>query len=412
MIEEVPDVKQTSNFTLNTFKIRGFDIDPSVIIQLDIFESIVMPGITGCVVIKDWQGAKELGEIFAGDDVEISWSSPDTKPINIILKVFGSYGDQVQDDQTYKTTKLHFCSSWYIDAFTRQLSKPYINKSVSEIIDDLLKECGATNYVEPTSQRLERFVTPLWTPMHSIRHLMKFAMDTQGHGGYLLFTDIISDTVICTTINKLLAGDLGYNTSEITFNAVNQVYEGNTNKLTLESNFDTIRFANQGMGKTNLIGFDFDSNKIIATNESITQYKHEHLGNYFPMLKDFESDKYSSTKFMWKSINSAFQKRHSKELEELLVGHLRTRYSHLFSDVFKINLGAPGSTLRRAGQIVKLNFPSVDYKLDPTKKDMQFDGNYLIRDIRHVFMFGDYAQAITLCSDGYKQMKRTDLMEW
>ena len=150
-----------SKFEKKTFKIKGVEILPQAISEVNIYESILNPGIMGNMTIADWQGLDEVGQVFGGDDFEIVFKTEDDTELSLKYKIYSNVTSN-DPGRSFNTSGYSFCSEWMIDGLTRQISKHYKDKYIHEIIKDLLTECGAKiGFIEPTKQKLNHFTTPL-----------------------------------------------------------------------------------------------------------------------------------------------------------------------------------------------------------------------------------------------------------
>ena len=404
-------IANISNLVIDRLTIRGVDIDPSVVISIDLFEGLTNPGVTGTIVFKDWQGLREIGEVFAGDDFDFSWRIQGKPPIIGKYKIYADDGASVDENSTFHRSVFHFCSPWLIDGFTRQVSKPYKDKFIHEIVEDLLKEIGCDiGFIEPTQQKLNNFVTPLWTVPHSIKHLSSFAKNKEKKGGYVLFTDVKTGKVYWVTVDWLYKGTFGKTDHELIFRPQNLRYEGKVFKVDAEATFNLIRLLNQGAHWSEHYAFDYDHKKVFKTKENVKQYNHTHISQKFPIPTQYLTDKkYRSIRpsYKWPSTDAPVS--NPKDFEDLVDGELFSRYTMLFSDAFKINIWAEGESSRRAGFLAKIAYPTADQS--QTNENKHFTGNHMIRNIRHLFQDNSYMQAITLVSDGYKQHGR-DMVTW
>lgn len=399
---------QIVSLSVKTFKIKGIEILPQAIGEVVIYESIQNPGILGTLTIADWQGLDEVGEVFAGDDFEIVFSTEESEELSLKYKLYASEL-KVDPSQSFNTTTYRFCSTWLIDGLTRQISKHYKDKYIHEIIEDLLSECGAKiGTIEKTKQKLNHFTTPLWTTVHSISHLCSFAINDSSVGGYVLWTDLKTDKVNCTTVDYMYQGKLQKLEKPFTTISENERYENKITNLNFESNFDIIRFVNQGLSKTRYDGYFHDKNEVFSTKENITEIPHKHLSYKLPLNAEYLDKKYDSIHscMLYPSTDSLANKNQYTDLVE---GYMKYRYVNLFSDVFKINLLVNPTSIRRVGALCKLDYQSQDRP--KTKTDGQYTGDYVIRDIRHSINSGSYFQVLTIIGDGFKMSER-NLIKW
>ena len=399
---------------LTKISINNIDLLKEHVISIDIFESLSHPGITGRIELMDYQAINEYGNIIAGDDMVISFTvyGKENKAIETKFKIYANEGSRVLPGQMYNTVVYSFCSAWLIPGLSKKVSKNYKNKYIHEIVKDLLEECDANiGYIEPTKQKLENFVTPLWSPCHSIKHLLSVALNTSDLGGYLIWTDLRTDKVNVTTIDYLTKGNLG-KFKEFMLYPANQRYEGKINALSFESSFDVIRLLNAGI-KHQHISFDYDTGKHVVYEDDHEKLKNKHLAKKFPLPKSYLQDKhYTFPKFSAFYPQTDARIQDKSKLSDLLSGRASNEHIFLSCDTIKINIVAPGEPERRVGWLAEVNFPSQNINAGDTTGFKQLKGDYLIADIRHTFSFViEYTQAISLVADGYKEHSR-DLISW
>ena len=398
-----------SNLTFEGLKIKGIPVDLNAAHQIDIFENLLSPVITGTIEFKDWQGLMELGYVIAGDDLDIIWGSPEKVTITNKFKITAIEATAEYDSTTYNIYRLHFASPWAVKAFASQYTKAYKDKYIHEIIQDIVEACGATiEYIEPTKQKLEHYCLPLWTPARSIQTLLRMAMNEQKRGGYLLWTNLETGKVWCTTVEYMLKKSIGYY-EKFFMRSGNLRYEGRVHSITNEQTFDLIRFLNMGMGKTKKTAMYYDKDELFFTKENIKEYEHLHIGKKYPLPSEYLTDEWDT-----KSYSNVYPIKdapvsNNVEFEDLVNGTLFTDYTMFFSDVFKVNVLANGESSRRVGMMARVDYPSIN----EAKKDfnLQYQGDYLIRSIRHMLVSGEYMQAITLAGDGYFKHDGA-LVEW
>lgn len=411
--------KKLEILKLRKVTIREVEIELVTITNIEIYESLTQPGLVGYIDIQDYQALFELGNVFAGDIVEIIYSVDNDEQNELILKfsIFTNEGSRQLPLNTYDIARFGFCSPWLIEGTSRPLSKSYSEKFIHEIIEDLLKECGAEiGFIEPTKQKLETFVTPLWSAYHSIKYLLEFAINKESIGGYVCWTDMKTGKVFVTTIDYIIKGNIGTYTYPFTVYPSNYRYSGRVKDINVEASYDIIRMINNGMPTTRMYGFNFDKNEIVKTKNSIDQLTQTRLSKKFPIDKKYKENKYILPKFipLFPQTADSIGNDDSK-LMDMIEGREKCNYSYMSTDVFKINIESLGEINRRVGWLATLDYPSVganSNQNNDTVGNKQLSGTYLIREIKHVFsLHQDYTQYITLVSDGYKEYQR-DLITW
>lgn len=396
--------------------INDIEVVREHITQIQLFESITQPGITGYLDIMDYQAIVEKGNIFADDKVKIIFTVEGQSDLTLEYILYSNEGGKVIPNQQYNTARFGICSPWLIPALSKTFSKNYKDKFIHEIVQELLLECGASvGFIEPTKQKLEIFVSPLWSPYHTIKHLLSFALNQNGSGGYLCWTDLKTGKVNVTTLDYLMKGTLG-RFDEFIVNGTNPRYHGRVSDMTIETNFDLIRLVNNGSANTKYYGFNYDKGKTVVTDVKINQTKQTHLSKKFPIPLPYMNDpKYTSVKFCSHFPNTKGSiAGDDNKLQDLLDGTIQNEYSLLSTDVFKMNIITNGDPDRRVGWLAKVDFPSQNKNVEGHSSELytQYKGDYLIRDINHTFsFFVEYKQAICLCADGFKEFTR-DAIAW
>ena len=402
--------KQINNLALKSMNLKGVDILPQAIGELNIYESIVSPGILGNVTIADWQGFDEIGEIFADDDLIITFNTKDRDELSLKYKIYAA-DTSVEVSHTFQPITYRFCSPWLIDGLTRQISKPYKDKYIHEIIKDLLEECGADiGFIEPTIQKLNRFTTPLWTAVHSIHHLLSFAMNKQEVGGYVFWTDMKTGKTNVTTVDYLYKGTYGKEDQKFMSLPTNEFYEARIFDLSFDTQFDIIKYLNQGTAMNVYHAYYIDKNKTFIFDKRIDEVAHTHLSKALPLNKKFANRKYSSTHSTFLYPQNDALVTDENEIKYMVDGRAKTKYVRLSADMFKLNILTNANSSRRVGNLAEIEYQSTDKT--KAEKNKQYSGNYLIRNIRHMSFNGSYRQAVTLISDGYKETNLSTLVNW
>lgn len=393
---------------------KEIELDPSHIIDLNIYESIVSPGITGSIKFQDIDAVKELEEIGPGDQFEFSISTEGRDQLYLGFEIYASRGDQlaIKNYSSHaQMSSFQFASPWLIEAATKPLSRSWQEKTIHDMVKDLVEACGGTwsGRSEQTAPTIEHFVTPLWTPLHTIKYLMSLAQSGSGSGGYVIFTDLELDEVIFSSIDKLLQVD---NPDEEGFHPrTHQIRNPKrVHQQFLESNFDSLLHVNAGLPKTTYYSFNYDRTKHVKTDKKMTDFGGKRLGATTPIATKYDDDAYTSIKFSSVWPNTRERIKEEATLDKLTDARLGAHYAYLWSDLFKVTLVSNPDSSRRAGNLAKISWPSIaDNKTAP---NVQFAGEWLIRDIHHAISSSNWDQIITLCGDGYKEIKRSDLMKW
>lgn len=433
-----------TNVEFQYFRIKDKVIDPSSMISLDIYESLDFPGITGRLVIEDYSDFKEVNKIFAGDKIELSFKSrgdDEVDPLTLELYIYESRGDTPNPNSTSNEISFGFCSYWLLDGFTKKRSRSWINRTIGEIIAELVHECSGNSEGDddpfedpligiftPTSAVLERFVSPYWTPIETIQYLMRQAISEDGFGGYVLWTDIYSradgqEKVNFMPLSKLMSN--GDNYGQLPFKLEMQTTHDLSNRKiinqTVEQSFDVVKYGKTGLGRSQLFGFDYDRGLIMRSDRRIDMIEQNHLSSKLPLNKKYLGKSYRHTSYSSTYPNTTNLIR-NEEIEmidgeinlfrprDLIKGQLQSKMAYLYADMLKINALVNGeSESKRVGNLIEVVYPRVD---QTAGRNNQYSGWYLIRNNRHTIQGMQYANVLTLITDGYNELDRDDMVEW
>lgn len=404
-------------YNIHTCKIQTesgtYDLELYNIERIEIEETILLPGIVGFIVFRDVQAAFEVGKIQTGDYFHFSWStSPGRKQFSHKFVIYNIKMLTSKDDDRNFNFVFYFCSEWLIDAFTIQYSKLYENEKLINIIKDILNQCNGINigYIENSDIKFEVFSTPLWTPIRSIQYILDYYYNSDKKSSHFIFTDISNNKVNIYPLEKLFSGEYSqYENALKPYMTVesNIYHEDRIYNVSIEQDFDLIRYLNTGAISTKFIALHYDENKIIETDIDIVKdLKFEHLSNYLPIKSKYFNKKYMTTKFN-KFYPNSEQLVKEDDYKNFINSNLYNRYTKLFADFIKITLLTNPNTNRKVGQRIKVEFPSMA-KLK-TFMNETFSGNYLIRDVKHIFSDMQYFTALTLITDGYFNNKANNV---
>lgn len=396
-------------FHFKKILIKGKSVYPQSIGEINLYESIVTHSVLGTITIADWQGFTEFVEIFVGDEIQFIFGTSDQDELTLKFTIY-STTPGMEQFQTFQPVLYKFCSPWFIDGMSRQVSKVYKDKYIHDIVSDLLIDCGANmGVVEPTMTKLPRFVSPLWTPIKTINHLMTFAINSNQQGNYFLWTDMVTGKVNFTTLDFLYKGGYGKDKTKLMPLPQNELYDGRILSLTFENEFDIINYLNGGVYNTEHQSLNYDKNTLYKTNTNISNLKATHIGKFFPLLNVYKDSKYYKIKGNYFFPNKDELVTDKKEFENLIDGKLRTCYSKLYSEVFRINVMLNANSTRRVGKLVDLEFQSSNKSEKGINR--KYSGTYLMKNIRHIISGNTYQQAVSLIGDGFKQTS-LDVLAW
>lgn len=391
-----------------------FEIIPAHLETINIFEGVSNPGLTGSITLKDYDALLEVQEIFAGDTLNVSMKSKgDSRALTYTGRII-KVNQMVSGVQQAPTTVFSFCSDWYFQAITKQVSMAWKNMTVEDMLYDIIENvCGGKfqGMYPDGGPKVERLVTPYWTPWHIIKYLLAYANGNDGASGYVLWDTLNEQFPICMTTSEMFDGIFTPQTNtELLLNTPNINYPGNFNNMWVESLYDEMRYLNQGVYHCDVLSFDYDRNKPYKSIGTADDVASSHLAFQMPLRASTTTEEYRSQ--MISRIQPSRQHFIPEQEYQAAVDAYRdNRLAMVFSDMVKMNTMVPGNTARITGEIVKVNYPSIN-KGTVEDRNKMLEGDYLVRDIQHVLTHSNFYQILTLVSDGINMTSRTDLKKW
>jgi len=405
-----------SNFLLNKVKINGFTINSGNIEILSIFEGIGVPALTGEITLKDREGLLELHELLPGDKIQLEFitKAAGTKPLIYDGILTDADNSMYTEENTMPMTTLRFCTPWWFKAITKTVSKSYKDVTFEDILTDLIGgECGGSfaGAFDPPSTIIERFVTPYWTVAHLIKYILDWGHDS-GLYAYQIYENLNGGGITyALTLDFLHDENWGKHKSKIMLNPQNMVFEGRAQKIQMESYFNSMRYLNQGVWQTDYLSFNYDRTEIYTSDKSAKDAACKHLALSVPLKAEHQTKEFKSVRKTYGPFHQQKKINSKKEFENWVDGIRDNNYINVFGDMVKFNVLLHGATDREAGMIAEVKFPSINTKADQTLHRF-LEGDYLVRNIRHIFKQEFYHQAITLTSDSFGMMKRGDIGKW
>ena len=447
--------------SFNNFEIKKVILNHSNIEAINLYESLIYPGITGNITMKDFGDIKQRYNFNPNDTfkLEFNWRGEIISLSDEHYVLTTSKGDELKDDALHNINNFSFETKWSVNAFNKKIIKSFRNKKISEIITHLVeKECGGQmGIVKDTLGVLDRFITPNWTLTEIFKYLMTFAVEDPNNktnnndftnGGYCLWTDLQTNKVNFTPISYLFSGETNYNTEYPTilpskkYNDISylesiilEIQTQNEHSLrrllaiNIENDFDVMKYVDAGVTNTTFCGFDFDNLEVMEENIQLNDlkarkeqkldpsFKQNHLSLGIPIDTKYNNDDYLNFRatLLYPNTDMLITKEDSDiyTTDKLLKGRAYTRTSNLLADIVKINVVTNGDpNAKKVGRQVIIKAPSVD-RTKSEKENPRLTGTYVVRNNRHTIIGGYYTNVLTVMACGIKDFgDRTDYIDW
>jgi hypothetical protein len=401
-------------------KINNIDVIPNAV-ELNIFEDLLSPTMTGSLVIVDTKNMIKNIPIIGEEtlEIEVFDGYSTLKGTFMIYKI----SDREQINFGVLKYTLNFCSAeMYLNAFTK-VSKAYDSVFYQDAIKDIKENYlkSSKELLASTTKLKQCFVIPNWNPLNACSWIASRAQDEEYVGGNFLFFEdkdrfnfLALENLIDETKNKPFA-EVSYDPMrkvEDYKHAYSQRQEKDTmrfEKMSIKKSSDVLENMSFGMYKNRikLIDIIHKGSEDFEYNYFEDFYKSKHLkgklGDSYPLSSSNQlNNLYDMT-----MDTRVFVKHQGLFTNEVPGGNqvqdwYSPRLSQMFQlDNFVIEGILPGELEMKVGMILKFDMPNVE-NIDigrTVTPDLAYSGNYLITSLRRMFQKDKFWIVVEIVKD-------------
>lgn len=376
--------------------------------QIELYESLEIPGITGSISVIDFRGILELYNVSAGDTFKFSWKTPKSQTISssyTITKVI--LNDFPPDDFVNNHVRFEFCSTWYLNGITKIYSNLWKNQSLDKICSNLISYCGGNiGTVEPSNITLEHFGSPYWNPVKILYYLIGFYGN-----GILMFPDISTDNVNFVSLDTIFSSGYGTYKPKFVMYPENQNYEALVYNMTVEQITNIEDYAGNGLGGLNFTGFNFDQQNFQTPSPFYAtpqQVPFSNIATVGTLSNKFQGGDYVNNQQL--SIFPQTKNPVSQSFLNNIISNIQNSYYlKLLADAVKLNILTNGSSDRKIGQVCNIEVPSL--KNNKSEGDKNLSGQYVISSIKRVFRLSTVKELISCINTGTFKSNNPNLIK-
>jgi hypothetical protein len=402
------NIRQSTQFQINKLVINSkfgtIDLS-SIFEELNIFDSILVPCMSGNILLKDSVGlSKRL--LFDGSEfIEIDISKDKEFSGTNIKKTFRVYkqSDKSNVNQTTEAYVLHFVSEEMVYSEQQKISQAYngtYSNIASSVLLDYLKVPKNKISVIESTKGIYSVVVPLLSPIDTMNWLIKRSLSSNDTADFLFFENKKGFNFV--SLNKLFSLEPLFT---INFSPKNIVDSVGTEFLgvrdyNMSTSFDILENTRNGFYSNRFIGFDILTRTLVESNLGIkNHYKSNHL-NAYPNLyisKNREGKDAGLMPFSKVNLYPFQLYRKSQEYvksndssKSLLIDethkYIPQRKAILHNLLQrKMTINVPGNFYISSGNVLEISAKSFSLNSDITDKiDNTISGKYLIVATRHM----------------------------
>jgi hypothetical protein len=380
--------------------------------ELNIFEDVYTNCMTGSLFINDTQDIINLLPIIGAEYLIVTVVKPGTTWK--IQKTFRIYkiSDRHKNTTGSEDYILHFCSEEMILNESIKISTSYKQITISEIVRDI-----TMNYMKidplkfPDSELTETvgnfdIVIPFWDPLFALNWLARMARtSTSPSCSFMFFED--TKGFHFNSLENLSQQDP---LQVINFSPMNMAGQSREKENTTDTEIrlqsaedfeimrtpDTMAGINNGEFSSTLMRVNLLDQQVKVSNlegvQFFTKTKHLNPNTFLQNPKDRTNT----------LLSDHIQAYYRIAIDNLKVETwmLQRNMYLAWIHVFQVKVSIPGNMNIRAGQVVRVNFPSsVIGRKEEKQMDRLMSGNYLITSIRHKIDRVTYSCIVELSKD-------------
>ena len=414
---------------LQLISASGKLIDLSMImIELNIFEDLFSPVLTGTLLIADVNDLTNVLPIIGYEYLQVSFNKMGENSTDTYSKTFRIYkkSEQTRIGLQPEIFILHFCSEELLINESTRVSKSYANMTIDQIIYDIgssFLKIGNKRFPKGNVQLtsgIHELIVPNWKPFQAINWLCQRAISPVNRGATFLFYETqkgfyFSDLQTLAKqkpVDKLIYGPKAVDLRNANFGDIS---ESGIEDYVVKNMFDTLSMMQTGGLAGTLIAVDPLRQSIKETKYTLpeqwnkTQHLNQHPLTSYAKTRTGKALHESSESFRRVHITTlghdqlAYARKqktslHPNNVEQWFIP--RTMYfSHLKQ--IKLEVVLPGHPTLQIGHVVDVEIPAPDHHDpgDPYNVDKHLSGRFLITALRHKIDRTAHSNIVELVKD-------------
>lgn len=403
-------------------------------VEISYYEDIMNNSVSGQILISDTISMIDRLSLSGGEFLKLSFKKTQASSIEI-KKYFRVYrvGERILVNPETENYTLHFCSEELFLSEQIKISKSYVGKKISEIVEDILVNKLLIKSEECRIQETDGiydFVIPYKKPFEAINWVANYARTQGGVGAdYLFYENRIGFNF--TSLQKLFKQEATSKYSYIPRNVGQRTDTGaelTRNMLGIKSytfldTFDSLYGTTTGAFSNRLISIDPLTRRYTVTDFDYMKDYHKTVGNLndFPVINNLknrlgksQNENYDAVqKIMVSNMNQQkalgiSDKPWSVASDVRAETYVPYRTAQLsLAHYSRIKLVLSGDPFLTVGKAIDVSLPSSASNSDGSglnegKQDAYNTGKYLVTAVRHIINLNQkYETIIEVAKDSY-----------
>jgi len=396
------DYKLTGLYLLTS---TGNSIDISgIMLELNIFEDIFSPAITGDVLVGDGGDIISNFQLHGNEFISVNVDKPSLgMPLKKVFRIY-KISDRSFGANALQNYRIHFCSEELLLSTQLVISKSYKGLPISTMVKDILsnkllvkdKKLGMIS----TTNGNFNLIIPRMQPFQAIQWLAPKAYTGKGN---LFFFYENRDGFNFVSYEDLIAlpSYAKYQRAmKIDNDPAKNIY--GYNHFSIIHDFDTIKATRMGAYSSTLLSLDIVNRSRAVTNVNWANSNKALLNKSIP-VNDFKN-RFGATFIDLKDnmlkyiVGSDSDPTGNPALMEQWIPQTISRLGQI--NAFKAVMIIPGDILVKAGMVVNVDVPKMQIQDSSTPQiDPMRSGAFLISAVHHKFQLDVMTTIVELLSD-------------
>lgn len=419
------ELNKSTQFRINELVVvtKSGNIDITTIYEeLNIFDSLFMPVMSGSVLVRDSIGLS--GKLFfdGSESLLIDITKDPNSDIANFKKAFRIYkqSDRSNETQNSELYTLRFVSDELIYSDQQRINQSYENiysEIIKKILLDYLKvPDNQLGGVYDSTVGLKKLVVPNLRPLEAIEWCAKRATDTQSSANYMFYQNITGYNF--ASLSNLLVKpeilNVKFEPKNLSDgNAFTEVSSARSLEVITQS--DNIEKTRSGVNASKFIGFDPITRTIAAKNISYTDHfntmKHANENPNISVIQNREGTTNDQTFDAKKSVSffsaarqfSNYIKKYEPESlsKDDNLEQYKAQRTAIINNLMakRVKLTMPGNFQLSSGFNITLEAPTFGKKeKGDSNEDTSLTGKYIIVGTRHIIGYEKHETIIEVAT--------------
>ena len=416
-------INQSTQFEINELsiitKLGTFDIT-SIFEELNIFDSLLMPCMSGNILISDSIGLTQRLLFDGSEYIRINISkSEDNAQVLSIEKTFRIYkqSDRNNYNQTSENYILSFVSEEFVYSEQKKVNQSYTGKysdAAAAILINYLKVSKEKIGIIDDTNGIHKYIVPLLSPIDSLNWLLKRSVNSNNLADFVFFENNVGFNFV--SLSTLYEFDSLFTVNFQPKNIIENLSSEflGVRNFNFISSFDLIDNIKNGFFANKFIGFDILTRNITENKLDIGNvFKQKNLNKYPNAStginrenKDL-SEMYDSKVVLYPYQTSRFNTTYVKTNDNAAATIIDDTHTYipqrkaLFNNLLqkKVCINLPGNFAISSGFILNLQSHSYSVQTEKNSKDNSINGRYLVIGTRHIIKPNKHETICELVSD-------------